>query len=54
MTKSIEKKAKTETNEKDVELDATLRDIRSYFNDKGIIMKMGEQPTVDVGVIPSG
>lgn len=54
MSKSTEKKTKPVASEKDAELDATLRDIRSYFNDKGIIMKMGEQPTVDVGVIPSG
>lgn len=51
-------KDKTKDNKpvdnKDAELDATLKDIRSYFNDKGIIMKMGEQPSVDVGVIPSG
>ncbi len=40
--------------DKDEALEATMRDIRSYFNDKGIIMKMGEQPSVDVGVIPTG
>ncbi len=40
--------------EKDKVVDATLKDIRSYFNDKGIIMKMGEQTHVDVGVIPTG
>lgn len=40
--------------DKDKALEATMRDIRSYFNDKGIIMKMGEQPSVDVGVIPTG
>lgn len=40
--------------EKDKAVEATLKDIRSYFNDKGIIMKMSEQPTADVGVIPTG
>lgn len=40
--------------EKDKILDSALKDIRNYFNDKGIIMKMGEQETVDVDVIPSG
>lgn len=45
---------KTLANEKDAAIDSTLREIRSYFNDKGIIMKMGEQPSVDVGVIPTG
>ena len=40
--------------EKDKAVEATMKDIRNYFNDKGIIMKMGEQTTVDVGVIPTG
>ncbi len=40
--------------EKDKAVEATLKDIRNYFNDKGIIMKMGEQTHVDVGVIPTG
>ena len=40
--------------EKDKVLEATLKDIRNYYNDKGIIMKMGEHTTVDVGVIPTG
>lgn len=40
--------------ERDKILDSALKDIRNYFNDKGIIMKMGEQETVDVDVIPSG
>lgn len=40
--------------EKEKAVEATLKDIRSYFNDKGIIMKMGEQTHVDVGVIPTG
>ena len=31
-----------------------MKDIRNYFNDKGIVMKMGDKTTVDVGVIPSG
>ena len=41
-------------SDRDQEIEATLKDIRNYFNDKGIIMKMGEQTTVDVGVIPTG
>lgn len=41
-------------NEKDKVLEATLKDIRNYYNDKGIILKMGEQTHVDVGVIPTG
>ena len=40
--------------EKDSIIDATMKDIRNYFNDKGIVMKMGDKTTVDVGVIPSG
>ncbi len=53
-----EKKTDTEeindSVEKDKAVEATLKDIRNYFNDKGIIMKMGEQTHVDVGVIPTG
>ncbi len=53
-----EKKTNTEeindSVEKDKAVEATLKDIRNYFNDKGIIMKMGEQTHVDVGVIPTG
>lgn len=53
-----EKKTNTEeindNAEKDKAVEATLKDIRNYFNDKGIIMKMGEQTHVDVGVIPTG
>lgn len=41
-------------DEKDAAINSTLKEIRSHFNDKGIIMKMGEQPSVDVGVIPTG
>ncbi len=40
--------------EKDSAIEATLRDIRNYYNDKGIVMKMGDKPTTDVGVIPTG
>lgn len=40
--------------EKDSAIEATLRDIRNYYNDKGIVMKMGDKPTSDVGVIPTG
>ncbi|MFA6829872.1 MAG: recombinase RecA [Bacilli bacterium] len=56
MEKATKKKevAKVITDDKEQALESTLRDIRSYFNDKGIIMKMGDQPSVDVGVIPSG
>lgn len=44
----------TDSAEKEKAVEAKLKDIRSYFNDKGIIMKMGEQTHVDVGVIPTG
>jgi recombination protein RecA len=61
MTKKTKKNDAEETRpvaasdtEKDAALAATIRDIRSYFNDKGIIMKMGEQPLANVGVIPTG
>lgn len=56
MEKSTKKKVDEtkKVDEKDITIEATMRDIRSYFNDKGIIMKMGEQPSVDVGVIPTG
>lgn len=40
--------------EKNIAIEATMKEIRSYFNDKGIVMKMGEKPNVDVGVIPTG
>ncbi|MCH3966967.1 MAG: recombinase RecA [Bacilli bacterium] len=40
--------------EKDQALEATLRDIRSYFNDKGIVMKMGDSPAADIAVTPTG
>ena len=40
--------------EKDKVLEANIKDIRNYYNDKGIIMKMGEHTTIDVGVIPTG
>lgn len=41
-------------SEKDKILEATLKDIRNYYNDKGIILKMGEKTHVDVGAIPTG
>jgi recombination protein RecA len=41
-------------NEKDKALEATMKDIRNFYNDKGIIMKLGETPSVDVSVIPTG
>ncbi len=44
----------SDSAEKEKAVEATLKDIRNYFNDKGIIMKMGEQTHVDVGVIPTG
>ena len=53
-TKKTETAEKKAVDEKDSMVDATIKDIRSYFNDKGIIMKLGEQPPVDVGVIPTG
>ena len=40
--------------EKDKAVEATIKEIRSYFNDKGIIRKRGDQETVNVGVIPTG
>ena len=52
-TKEVEKKttAAIDTNKA---VEATLREIRNYYNDKGIIMKMGESPEKDVRVINSG
>lgn len=41
-------------DDKDSAIEATLKDIRNYYNDKGIIMKMGEKTSSDVGVIPTG
>lgn len=46
-----EEKAKKEV---DKDIDATIKEIRNYYNDKGIIMRMGESPEKDVKVIPSG
>ncbi len=43
-----------EINEKDSLVNATIKDIRNYYNDKGIIMRLGDQPATDVGVIPTG
>lgn len=56
MAKNEKKTAEVAASEteKDKAVEATLKDIRNYFNDKGIIMKMGEQTHVDVGVIPTG
>ena len=51
-TKEVEEKKTREDNDKAVE--ATIREIRNYYNDKGIIMKMGESPEKDVRVINSG
>ena len=41
-------------DDKDAILEATIKEIRSTFNDKGIIMRLGDQPATDVGVIPTG
>lgn len=35
-------------------LETTMKDIRNYFNDKGIIMKMGDAPSIDVQTISTG
>lgn len=40
--------------EKDSAIDAAMKEIRNYFNDKGIVMKMSDKPAVDIGVIPTG
>ena len=40
-------------NEKDAALESALREIEKAFG-KGSVMRMGEQPKVDVDVIPSG
>ncbi len=50
------KKTASVANEasKDQILEAAMKDIRNYFNDKGIIMKMGDAPSVDVQTISSG
>ena len=52
----MEKNKKTENvkDEKEILVESTLKDIRNYFNDKGIIMKMSEQPSVEVQVIKTG
>ena len=53
----MEKKTKEEEKAKkevDKDIEATLKEIRNYYNDKGIIMRMGENPERDVRVIPSG
>lgn len=49
---TVEKK--NPANDLDKAVDATIREIRNYYNDKGIIMKMGESPEKDVRVINSG
>lgn len=54
MAKKTNLTATNEEIEKDSAIEATLKDIRNYYNDKGIVMKMGEKTTVDVGVIPTG
>jgi recombination protein RecA len=46
--------AKAAVSEKDSAVEATMKDIRNYYNDKGIIMRLGEQPAIDVGIIPTG
>ena len=49
-----EKEVSLDEREKDKAIDATLKEIRNYYNDKGIIMKMSENPVSDISVIPSG
>ena len=48
------KQPETKIDSKDQIIEATMKDIRNYFNDKGVIMKMGEAPSVDVQAVPSG
>ncbi len=49
---------KTTAENTDVQMDKvleqTIKEIRNTYNDKGIIMKLGEAPTVDTEVISSG
>ena len=40
-------------NENSVNLEETLKEIQKMFG-KGSVMRLGERPSVDVGVIPSG
>lgn len=40
--------------QKEQAVDATLKEIRTLFNDKGIVMKMGDHTTVDVGITSTG
>lgn len=54
MEKTKKNEKETIKDEKDVLVESTLKDIRNYFNDKGIIMKMSEQPNVEVQVIKTG
>lgn len=53
MDKKIKEEEKSK-KEVDKDIDATIKEIRNYYNDKGIIMRMGENPERDVKVIPSG
>lgn len=40
--------------EKEKNLEAALKEIRTYYNDKGVIMKLSDQDTCDVGVTSTG
>ena len=51
---SSEEKIMLSNDEKEKAIEAAMKEIRSAFNDKGIIMKLGETPTLDIGVIPTG
>ncbi|MDB4984173.1 MAG: recA [Patescibacteria group bacterium] len=46
-------KKKAEPREKGADLSATIKMIQSKFGE-GAIMKLGDQPRVDIGVIPTG
>ena len=47
-------KKETVKDEKSELINSTMKDIRNYFNDKGIIMMMSDQPSIDIQVIPTG
>src|SRR2546423_15416171 len=54
MPKKEKKAEKTMGSGKDsAAIDAAIRDIKTKFGDEAI-MKLGEQPKVDVDVVPSG
>ena len=41
-------------DEKEKAIEFAMKEIRATFNDKGIIMKLGQTPSLDVGIIPTG